>query len=94
MSTDPLEDSLPSVTDCQAPLDEHRAARGVPADAAPGERGNHRLHRIEERARGFRRCLRLLLPGEMGEIFKVIALGRGVDAPLAGFATQDLCASL
>lgn len=37
---------------------------------------------------------RLMLPGEMGEVFKVIALGRGIDAPLAGFATQDLRASL
>jgi SAM-dependent MidA family methyltransferase len=37
---------------------------------------------------------RLLLPGEMGEVFKVIALGRGVDRPLAGFATQDLRSSL
>jgi SAM-dependent MidA family methyltransferase len=37
---------------------------------------------------------KLLLPGEMGEIFKVIALGRGFDAPLAGFGTQDLRASL
>jgi SAM-dependent MidA family methyltransferase len=37
---------------------------------------------------------RLLLPGEMGEVFKVIALGRGVDIPLAGFATQDLRNSL
>jgi SAM-dependent MidA family methyltransferase len=37
---------------------------------------------------------RLMLPGEMGEIFKVIALGRGFDAPLAGFATQDLRGSL
>ena len=33
---------------------------------------------------------RLLLPGEMGEIFKVIALGREFDAPLAGFGTQSL----
>ncbi len=33
---------------------------------------------------------RLLLPGEMGEIFKVIALGRGFDAPLAGFDTRTL----
>jgi SAM-dependent MidA family methyltransferase len=33
---------------------------------------------------------RLLLPGEMGEIFKVIALGRGYDAPLTGFSTQSL----
>jgi SAM-dependent MidA family methyltransferase len=29
---------------------------------------------------------RLLLPGEMGEIFKVIALGRGHETPLSGFA--------
>jgi len=33
---------------------------------------------------------RLMLPGEMGEVFKVIALGRGYDAPLAGFSTQKL----
>ena len=33
---------------------------------------------------------RLLLPGEMGEIFKVIALGRGYESPLAGFSTQSL----
>jgi SAM-dependent MidA family methyltransferase len=33
---------------------------------------------------------RLLLPGEMGEVFKVIALGRGYESPLSGFATQTL----
>jgi len=33
---------------------------------------------------------RLLLPGEMGEIFKVIALGRGYEGPLTGFSTQHL----
>jgi SAM-dependent MidA family methyltransferase len=33
---------------------------------------------------------RLMMPGEMGENFKAIALGRGFDAPLAGFAVQDL----
>jgi SAM-dependent MidA family methyltransferase len=33
---------------------------------------------------------RLMLPGEMGEIFKVIALGRGYESPLAGFSTQTL----
>ena len=31
----------------------------------------------------------LLAPGEMGEIFKVIALGRGIEAPLLGFARGD-----
>jgi SAM-dependent MidA family methyltransferase len=31
----------------------------------------------------------LLAPGEMGELFKAIALGRGIDAPLLGFARGD-----
>lgn len=33
---------------------------------------------------------RLLLPGEMGEAFKVMALGRGVAEPLLGFGLRDL----
>jgi SAM-dependent MidA family methyltransferase len=33
-----------------------------------------------------REARKLMLPGEMGEAFKVIALGRGHDAPLSGFA--------
>lgn len=33
---------------------------------------------------------RLLMPTEMGETFKAIALTRGFDAPLAGFTLQDL----
>ena len=37
---------------------------------------------------------RLLLPGEMGEAFKVMALTRGFDRPLGGFALQDLRSSL
>lgn len=37
---------------------------------------------------------RLLLPGEMGEAFKVIALTRECDAALQGFALQDLRLSL
>jgi len=36
----------------------------------------------------------LLMPQEMGERFKAIALGRGFDAPLAAFAYQDLRRSL
>jgi SAM-dependent MidA family methyltransferase len=31
----------------------------------------------------------LLAPGEMGELFKVLALGKGVDQPLLGFARGD-----
>jgi SAM-dependent MidA family methyltransferase len=31
----------------------------------------------------------LLSPAEMGELFKVIALGKGVTAPLLGFAQGD-----
>jgi SAM-dependent MidA family methyltransferase len=36
----------------------------------------------------------LLLPGEMGENFKVMALTRGLDGPLKGFLLQDLRRSL
>jgi SAM-dependent MidA family methyltransferase len=32
---------------------------------------------------------RLLSPAEMGELFKVIALGRGINLPLAGFTAGD-----
>jgi SAM-dependent MidA family methyltransferase len=32
---------------------------------------------------------KLTLPHEMGELFKVIALGRGIDLALAGFRLQD-----
>jgi SAM-dependent MidA family methyltransferase len=36
----------------------------------------------------------LLLPGEMGEAFKVMALTRGLEEPLCGFVHQDLRGSL
>jgi len=32
---------------------------------------------------------KLLSPAEMGELFKVIALGRGIDGPLIGFGSGD-----
>ncbi len=41
-----------------------------------------------------RAALRLVLPGEMGERFKCIALARGYEAPLAGFALRDFTATL
>jgi len=31
----------------------------------------------------------LMLPGEMGELFKVMALGRNIEEPLLGFQMQD-----
>lgn len=37
---------------------------------------------------------RLIMPGEMGEAFKVMALTRAWDAPLQGFTVQDLRHSL
>jgi SAM-dependent MidA family methyltransferase len=36
----------------------------------------------------------LVLPGEMGERFKVMALARGLELPLAGFSFRDLTATL
>jgi SAM-dependent MidA family methyltransferase len=49
--------------------------------------------RREEDARGGLRASGaaqvLLAPGEMGELFKVIALGRGIAEPLLGFVAGD-----
>jgi SAM-dependent MidA family methyltransferase len=32
---------------------------------------------------------KLIMPHEMGELFKVIAIGRGIEQPLLGFASGD-----
>lgn len=37
---------------------------------------------------------KLISPAEMGELFKVIALGKGIEEPLLGFALGDRSASL
>jgi SAM-dependent MidA family methyltransferase len=37
---------------------------------------------------------KLLMPGEMGEAFKAMALTRAIDIPLSGFGVQDLRHSL
>ncbi len=47
-----------------------------------------------ERARRASEARQLLMPGEMGEAFKVMALSRGFTAPLRGFSLQDLRDSL
>jgi SAM-dependent MidA family methyltransferase len=62
-------------------------ATGIEAMAA--EAGSTR-----ERAQRAGEARRLLLPGEMGEAFKVMALGKDHDAILTGFSLQDLCRSL
>jgi SAM-dependent MidA family methyltransferase len=49
---------------------------------------------IATRARLAGEARRLLMPGEMGESFKVIALCRNLELPLCGFAHQDLRGSL
>ncbi len=50
-------------------------------------RGTATANRAELRARGAVNVL--LSPNEMGELFKVIALGRGMPTPLLGFARGD-----
>ena len=49
---------------------------------------------IVEQTRLAGEARRLLLPGEMGEAFKVMALTRDYEAALGGFALQDLRHSL
>jgi SAM-dependent MidA family methyltransferase len=53
------------------------------AEVSVGDTGNSQ----DLRARGAVNVL--LSPNEMGELFKVIALGRGVPGPLLGFARGD-----
>ncbi|MGA2861746.1 MAG: class I SAM-dependent methyltransferase [Steroidobacteraceae bacterium] len=62
-------------------------ATGIESDLAAGGA-------TLERARLASQARQLLLPGEMGESFKVMALTRGADAPLRGFEYQDLRRSL
>ena len=54
-------------------------------DTVPGAAGD--ITASELRARGAVNVL--TSPDEMGELFKVIALGRGVPAPLVGFSRGD-----
>jgi SAM-dependent MidA family methyltransferase len=58
-------------------------ATGIEARVAAAE-GDLARARLASQAR------QLLMPDEMGEVFKLMALGRGVDLPLAGFALRDL----
>lgn len=37
---------------------------------------------------------KLISPAEMGELFKVLVLGKGIDEPLPGFASGDRCHAL
>jgi SAM-dependent MidA family methyltransferase len=62
-------------------------ASGIESDLAPGAA-------TVEHARLASQARQLLLPGEMGENFKAMALTRALDAPLRGFAYQDLRGSL
>lgn len=58
------------------------------------------LARLAETATASERAARrqaaetLLLPGEMGERFKLMALLRGIEVPILGFGFRDLSASL
>lgn len=45
---------------------------------------------VVQRVNLSRQAMVLTLPGEMGERFKVIALAKGYDSPLRGFAVRDL----
>jgi SAM-dependent MidA family methyltransferase len=62
-------------------------ATGIEAMAAQSGSILERVQRAGE-------ARKLLLPGEMGEAFKVMALGRGHESPLTGFSLQDLRRSL
>jgi SAM-dependent MidA family methyltransferase len=58
-------------------------ALGIERDIAAEAEGPARYARAAE-------ARRLLMPSEMGEVFKAVALTRALDLPLSGFALQDL----
>jgi SAM-dependent MidA family methyltransferase len=62
-------------------------ANGIEADLAASDATLAHAQRASE-------ARQLLLPEAMGETFKVMALTRGLDAPLRGFQYQDLRRSL
>lgn len=66
-------------------------ANGIESDLAASAAG---ASAAVEQARLASEARTLLLPGEMGESFKVMALTRGIAAPLRGFEHQDLRRSL
>ncbi len=47
-------------------------------------------HEIESHITQMQAVKRLTMPTEMGERFKVLALGKGVEPPLIGFSLRDL----
>jgi SAM-dependent MidA family methyltransferase len=49
---------------------------------------------LESRLQIGKQAMVLTLPGEMGERFKAIALGKSWDLPLIGFSVRDMAASL
>ncbi len=66
------------------------ASLGIDRELAVLQRGADE----RERYRLAQSAQTLMLPGEMGERFKLIALSRGIDGPLAAFSFRDLSASL
>jgi SAM-dependent MidA family methyltransferase len=51
-------------------------------------------HGLESRLQIGKQAMVLILPGEMGERFKAIALGKEWSSPLMGFSVRDLAAAL
>ncbi len=62
-------------------------ATGIEELTAAATNTVERAHRASE-------ARQLLMPGEMGEAFKAVALGRDCNIPLLGFSLQDLRRSL
>lgn len=70
-------------------------ANGIESDLAASANGADSAgNAVAAQARLASEARVLLLPGEMGESFKVMALTRGLAAPLRGFEYQDLRRSL
>ena len=86
------ERKLSRVTPYAFPIDLARSRSWLGALSARELLMGH-LHRKEHHAHDDGTAT-LMLPGEMGERFKALALIRGIHGPLAGFGGRDLSESL
>lgn len=75
-------------------IEELVSAADVGRDGGVGALASDTTADVIGRTKRAGEARRLLMPGEMGESFKVMALGREYERPLKGFTLQDLRRSL
>jgi SAM-dependent MidA family methyltransferase len=74
----------------QDSFSSHKEGYAVVADGASPAPSNPMGTDIRKSYQTAQQIKRLVLPSEMGELFKVMALGKNITMPLSGFTLQDM----